>query len=846
MKKPKQVVDPKDYLVRNPACMLCKRCENVVHINMWGRGNPQAKYFIVLDTPSRSADFQRSLLDPDMRRWMYAIFEQVGINFGVECYITHAVKCGGENKKKPNAESIRACNPYLLAEIATIKPELVIGMGPIAASALLGKQAAPIKKLRNRVHTLADGTKAGFTFSPRLLALEPGQIQTIVDDINFLLGRNQHEQVLCNYEYNRVPTIPVDTSLWGFDIETKSLVPQRPDDDVLTASLAYGDGSAFGFELAHGQSVLGNTRPEREDYINRIVTNPAVELAGHTIKFDILFWETKYNVECTPKIFDIKVAATLLDENAPDKSLKHLVSAHTDMGHYEDSIDKKNLNDASLLEVLRYNTADADGSRRLVPILRNALRAEGLEPIFNFSMEAERTLIEIERTGVWIDKAWAAKVGVDTFNKRESAREKIFRIARREINFDAPQQVGSFLYDCLGLPVLAVTKEGQPRTDKENIRELTLLERLSPLQSQGLGALNEFKTAHTLWKKYFSTLYDYLKYDGRVHTTYNLGKGGNDYDDDDVGTVTGRLSSSNPNLQNIPIGSSMRGMFSATGVCSDIVLDRDHYNFLDGESRPSEWGFIGADYSQLEIRVAAFVAQEPALMRLFDEGLDVHTGVLADLKNISYKECLERLGDKNAKDYLTWKTMRVAVKRVNFGVLYGIGFRKLTRQLRAFDVFMPEEEVRTFMEKWFARYKKVTQWITATEDTTITTGQVRCPFGRVRHLIGASRKTDVGTRMLRQAVNTPIQATASEICLVAMILLDRKFSLDKRANARLLLQVHDMLGIEHKIKNITPEKMQDQIKHTMEVEVKSYIKDHFNVDFNIPLAVDIDAGERWS
>lgn len=836
--------------MRNPECKLCLRGERAATVCMWGTGATltKPKVMFILDSPNGRADFRGYVLDPDLYTWMKNICTMAGLRPGVDTYITYAVKCGGTavQNGKPKAKEIKACQPYLWEEISTIQPEFVICMGAAAIKAMYGKSAKTLKQIRNRITKVGirlktpegervTAFKMSATYSPRILAESPQLVIALAKDVETIIGKVQHESVNRRYTTNGQP-VPVLERDMGFDIETEGFIPYDKSKNILTAAIAGPPGRAHGVVLGHPEAPIHGQRSTNDEAILHSATQAGHRLFGHSIKFDLLWWTVKKGpVEA--EIFDTKVAHSLLDENAPDNSLKYLAATLTDLGHYGDDVDRANLRNEPLSKVLEYNNQDSDASLRVGRALEPALKAQGMRPLFEFLMRVEKVLVDVEATGVWIDKPWAVRAGKEIYAKMKVSEEDIYRLAGREINLDSPKQKVWFLYEHMGLPILQLTKGGDPSTDKTALVALRYVEGQSPAQKAATAAMSSFSSNNKLWKGYFVPLPELIQYDQRVHTTYNLGRGESDSGDGESGAKTGRLSSSNPNLQNISILPLVRGMFAATDIVEGVCED-------------SDWEFVGADYSQLELRVGAFLAQASAMIRSFKEGKDFHNATLSDVTGIPYEEILAIVKDKDhPQHYEIGKVKRVGVKRVNFGVFYGIGHRKLAKQLLAFDVVMDELEVKKLMEQWFEKNYEVRNWIDQVEEEILRTGKSVTPTGRVRHLIGASRDTKIGMRMLRQGVNTPVQSFASEICLAAMLLLNEDYRDELRSTGvqgrRIILQVHDMIGVEYNKKYHTREQVIKHMKHTMEVKVLGLLKDQFGIDFNVPLVADVDAAIRW-
>jgi DNA polymerase I len=713
--------------------------------------------------------------------------------------------------------------------------DIVISMGNAAALAtwrtVFGKGQVVLKKLRNRVF---EDTKSGpnpvkycFTYSPKIIPVEPKFLPIIISDLRWILGQRHVETVTRMYSFNEMPHSYPDEI--GLDFETEGFVPYDRSKQLLTGAISLRPGRGLGFNLGHPG---GPIHPEGKRFFKRVVEDRTVTLVGHEIKFDVKWAMSKCDAKLKAKLWDTKVAHALLDENSPDNSLKSLAAQYTDLGHYGDEIDRSKLRDAPLHKVIEYNTKDTDGPLRIKKIFEPEIKEQGLEPICGLLMDSLRVLAKMEHRGMYVDREWAIKEGVECYKELKKAEEELFRINGTEFNINSTAQVADLLYNKLGIPILTVSKKtGAPSTSKDALLTLKYGPELSPAQQEALDALTLRRKKDKLWSTYFVPLPENLRHDNRIHTTYNLGKGIAE-DNEEHGTVTGRLSSSNPNLQNIPIGSSMRGMFAAT----------------------PGWRFAGPDYSQLELRVAAYVSQETTMMRAFDEGRDIHTTVLAELTGKGYdylQEMFDAEGDGfPIPEYEHWKAQRVAIKRINFGVLYGIGPAKLNRLLLAVGVRMTDSEIRLLMKKWFAKYNKVVTWITKTENEALCTGKVRMPTGRIRHVLGASRDSAIGMRILRQSVNSPIQSIASDICLTAMNHLDVTFEGGKcdelgQPQARLVLQVHDMIGLEFNPIYYTDDEIKETVKTCMESKVIADWKDRFGIHFNVPLGVSMKLMERW-
>lgn len=594
----------------------------------------------------------------------------------------------------------------------------------------------------------------------------------------------------------------------GMDTETEGLNPYDKRMRIISFAVSPEPNKAF----AH--YALNSRDTEAISYFKGIVEDPRIILIGHNIKYDINWLAVKYGFKPKCMLFDTMFAQYLLNENIESNSLEYLSEMFDDLRGYKTGINRSDLKRMAKDDVLIYNSRDADTGRRLFDVYIPQLEREGLLPLMNASMEVLPVLSKMETRGVYLDQEWAAKEKFKLLENAITRRLKINDLAKKKVDPDSPQSMRHLLYTVMKMPVQVVTQTGLPSVGKEAIKRA--IERVDPGSNNEaiLREALEYKKEIKLVSTYYQPIPRWLEYDGRVHTTYRLGKQGGD--EGYGGTFTGRLSSDNPNLQNIPIGSVTRGMFAAT----------PGYIFFD------------ADYSQLELRVAAYLTQERLMMDAFGEGLDIHTKVMSDITGIPYDEIEERRHYDEAI-----KVQRVAIKRVNFGILYGVQAERLQKLLWLdLGITWPIEKCETLIRDWLAKYTEVQKWINYTKREAIDYGYITMPFGQRRRLPNASYKTADGRHALRQAINFPIQSTASWICLIGMTLLD-KWLTSSNLNGHLLMQVHDSIGLE--IMTDYPEKIAKQISRVMEEDVLEYMREFFDVRWNVPLRFEVTYGDRW-
>jgi DNA polymerase I-like protein with 3'-5' exonuclease and polymerase domains len=702
-----------------------------------------------------------------------------------EMAISHAFDVG-----KLDLASARA---RIAVEVQEFQPTHIIAFGDLSAQLFFAKKSK-MKSLRNRWFMF--GTyPVGFTYSPAAIKYNPYVRYTLRDDLIFFAG----PVVQAGFTDYRIVTDLVSLQEYlSFDIETNDLSPWEPHSEIVCCAVSRAPGIAR----------------VKEGFIENGSIASCV-LIGSNIKFDLL-WAKVFGVDLSAnKIFDLKVAFSLDDENMPDNSLKHHAAIHTSLGHYGDDIkpylkgSPNRIREFPIEKRQEYNLKDADASRQLYDVATKKLVDGGYMPLFELLMDVEKALVDIEYRGTYIDQAWAKRVGDDIALKGDTAKGILDDIS--PINYASPPQLRKLMYEGMGLPVLDRTKKGFPATNKWALMALKHT-KLHAEQLTLVDALLDYRKYEKLMNTYFNPLGTYVKGDGRIHTTYNLGRGYSSRDKDE-GSVS-RLSSSNPNLQNIPQGSEIRGMFAAT----------------PGQ----QWW--DADYSQLELRVAAYLAQDRAMMKIFDDGLDIHTGVLAQLMKKPYDYLVDIFKDDKHPEYEHWKRLRIVIKRLNFGILYGIGPKKLGKLLLyEAGIEMGYEEIKKLMDAWFTLYHGVRRWIKGTERWIVEGQEIRSPLNRTRHLWGASFDSALGRRILRQGVNFPIQSLAADITLTALLLLHRH-------KMNLLLTVHDSIAGES-----GPElAIEPTVRRIMEHDVVGELKSRFGFEFNVPLVIDFHTGDRWS
>lgn len=566
------------------------------------------------------------------------------------------------------------------------------------------------------------------------------------------------------------------------DTETTGLDPVRAK--LLGLSLAHRPGEGVYIPLGHAyegaptQLSLEAARRLVEPLLGG--TKPAV--VGHHLKFDEMVLR-RHGFRLGPPAFDTMVASYLLDPDA-QHGLKEMAQRElgATMTTYEQVTEKQRGKQLAFAEVkveaaTAYAGADALLSLELCERLAPRIEAEGLLPLLrDVELPLAMTLNDMELAGILVDTAALGAMGKVLEAQMIELEAKAKKAAGREFNINAPRQLEVLLFDELKLPVIKRTKTARS-TDAE---VLDALSEHHPLPA----VILEHRHLAKLKSTYLDALPGLVNPDtGRIHTRYSQ-----------TVAATGRLSSNDPNLQNIPVrteaGRAIRAAFVA----------------------PPGFRLLSADYSQIELRILAHLSHDPEFVAAFQSGDDVHARTAAGIFHVE-------------RDAVT-STMRRVAKTINFGVIYGMGDSALGKRLG-----IPREEAAAFIEAYFKRYAGVRAYLDRSLDEARSAGGVTTLLGRRRFLPDLSSGNRAARLQAeRIAQNTPIQGTAADILKAAMIRLRPPVV----PGSRMLLTVHDELIFE------VPEALVDQAGKLIQEAMAGVAK------LDVPLVVDVGSGKTWA
>ena len=565
-----------------------------------------------------------------------------------------------------------------------------------------------------------------------------------------------------------------------FDVETTSLDPRQAA--LVGISLSIAPGKAWYLPVGHSS---GNQLPIQQvmDKLKPLLEDRKAAKVAHNGKYDMTVLQ-KYRVNVQNLSFDTMIAAYLLGEKS--LGLKPLAFAKlgvemTPIANLIGSGAKQiSMAWVDIPRVAEYACADADMTCRLSKLLEAELKAQGLWKLFaEVEMPLLPVLLRMETNGVALDTAKLREMSWSMSERMAKLENEIYKSVGHAFNINSTQQLGAILYEELKLPKMRKTKSGYST-------EASVLEALKGAHPI-IELLLEYRQLTKLKSTYIDALPALIDPDtGRVHTSFNQ-----------TGTVTGRLSSSDPNMQNIPIrteeGKQVRKAFIAE---KDTSL------------------LLAADYSQIDLRALAHLSQDPKLVAAFAHGEDIHSTTASQVFSVPLSEVT--------------KDMRRLAKTVNFGVIYGMSEYGLEQATE-----LSREQAAQFIKAYFEKYSGVKEYLARTKKEAAEKGYVQTLLGRRRYIpeINASN-AQVRMAAERMAINMPVQGTSADIIKVAMIQLQHEMD-KERLEAKMILQVHDELLFELPQEELV--KLKELVLQIMPNAIK----------LSVPVKVDIKTGRSW-
>ncbi len=593
------------------------------------------------------------------------------------------------------------------------------------------------------------------------------------------------------HRYHLVDTIEKRTALIDvlsvaksicFDTETTSIDPNEAE--LVGMSFAIEKGEAWYVPLPKDREATNTILSE----FKPLLENEAIEKIGQNLKYDmiVLKW---HGIEVKGSLFDTMIAHYLIEPE-----LRHNMDylAETYLKYQPISIttligkkgkNQLNMGDIAVERVVDYACEDADITMQLKDVLAPKLKEDNLEELYQtIEVPLVESLVELEYNGINIDADYLETYSKELEIQIRDFENNIYENAGMQFNIASPKQVGEVLFDKLKIPYRwRKTKTGQYSTNEEKLTELSVdhpivadilrFRGLAKLKSTYVDALPRMMNPKT----------------GRIHSSFNQAL-----------TATGRLSSNNPNLQNIPIrtpeGAKVREAFIP---------------------RNSEYTLLAADYSQIELRLIAEISGDEAMLEAFQKGQDIHSATAARIFEVPFEEVT--------------KIQRYRAKTVNFSIIYGAGATNLSKQL---DI--KRTEASALIEQYFKQYSGLKSYMDSTVEYARENGYVSTLMGRRRFLRDINSKNGmIRSHAERNAVNTPIQGTAADMIKIAMVNVHQALK-EGNFKTKMILQVHDELVFDAHKDEL------DTIRPIIEEKMKNAIP-----NLKVPILVSMDTGDNW-
>lgn len=761
---------------RNRNCDRCELSQGCKTVCLFGTGNLKAEIVFVGEAPGESEDMLKEPFVGRAGELLNRYFEEFGIK-RKEVYITNIVKCRPPENMTPKAHHVKACIPYLGAELDYIKPKLIVCLGAVASKAILNNPQFSISKNRGKIlyspHETIKHIPVLCTYHPAgILRNQAWAVPTLQDFEKIIkyMKDGIPQPTKAKYKYG----VAKNANSIVVDIETTGLNMYNPSGNIICTGTSTSDFTGF---------VTKHT-----DKVRSILGDREITKVGHFFKFDMK-WFMQKGFEINGQIRDTAVEAHLLNENEPSFGLKELAMVYTDMGDYADEIDRilketKDITKVPEKKLMVYCAKDADATHRLHSQFMPKIVDQGLLPLYKSTMEGYKIIANAENAGVCIDEDRMNYLSTLYKKKIDKIYRKIYDISgSKEFNPDSSVQLGAFLTDKLNLPIYKTTKKGKISVDK------FVLDKLQRIDKTGFVKLIlQLRKLRLDYAKYLDPDKDIRSYDKRVHADFKI-----------IGTLTGRYSCANPNLQQVTKDSPIKSMFIS--------------RFKDGK-------IVQFDIDQGELRILAQHSKDKNLIKIFRSGQDIHRATASQVFNIS-------IDDVSTEQ-------RFAAKTINFGIIYGMGAEKLAATI---GTSLPKAS--QYIRDYKDRLPGVKKYIEEMEHDILVDGYVKSLFGRYRHIPIIDDEDNLAVRKAkRQAVNSPIQGGLHDLNIIFMRQLHQEL-LRGKCRSVIILVVHDSIIVD------CPDVEVDYVVDAAREVVQQLDTKPFGFELVIPITISVGIGNNW-
>ena len=617
---------------------------------------------------------------------------------------------------------------------------------------------------------------------------EPGEKNFSQDKISkpSKINTKQYQKITKENDLNKLIIDLNKKSIISVDTETSSLDPQVAE--LIGISLSYAENISYYIPVGH-KNIKGLNKDFVIKKLKPILEDPSIKKVGQNIKYDFIILK-KYGVELN-SVEDTMLLSYTLDAGNNRHNMDTLSELH--LNHktisYKDLVGsgKKQLkfSEVDIDKATEYAAEDADVTLRLYEILSERVSDEKLSQIYEaFEKPMIKILSKLETYGIKVDDNYLKELSKKFEKRLEKIEKEIFKISGKEFNIGSPKQLGEIIYNELKIAKLKKTKKGSLATSAKILEDLALTGQKFP------NLILEWRQVSKLKSTYTDALQDHINKDTkRVHTSFLL-----------AATNTGRLASSDPNLQNIPIKTS-----DGKEIRKAFIAEKNNV-------------LISADYNQIEMRILADMADVKELKKAFKQNQDIHKLTASQVFGVPINKISE---DQRRK-----------AKAINFGIIYGITQYGLAKQIS-----VSNEEAQEFINSYFKKFPEIKDYMNSTIKSCRKLGYVSNIFGRRIHLRGINDKNfSVRSFQERAAINAPIQGSAADIIRLAMIKIDN--ILEEKKIAKMLLQIHDELIFE------CLKKDENNVKKLIQNAMVSVSSSEYH-KFSIPLEVGVNSGNNW-
>lgn len=613
-------------------------------------------------------------------------------------------------------------------------------------------------------------------------------LKTIAESLDLKIIRKNYnnkadyKNIYTNKELEGLRTKLNKKSFFAFDTETTSLDSMKAK--LVGVSFSIKPHEAYYIPINHHDKNIDISEKKVLEFLKEVMTESKFTIIGQNIKYDMNVLE-KYSIKFSCKIHDTMVMSYVYNSTGKhdlntlaEKYLNYTTIKYEELAG--SGAKQKLFSEIDADKATNYACEDADITLRLYNFLYEKLSSnkEQLNLYEKIELPLVKILSKIELNGVNINEKSLSKQSKSLGKRIKVIEKNIYKLAGKEFNISSPKQLQEIFYDVLKLPIIKKTPKGQPSTNEDVMLELSDLNELPKL-------VLDFRNLTKLKNTYTDRLGEQVNQSTKkLHTSYNQ-----------TVTITGRLSSSNPNLQNIPIRTE-----DGRNIRKTFVASKNHK-------------ILSADYSQIELRVMAHLSKDKSLIESFLKSEDIHSETAKEVFSL----------DKEPT-----KDQRRAAKTINFGLIYGISSYGLSRQLK-----IDNNAAKEYIEKYFLRYKGVKKFMDNIKAEAKKNGYVSTILGRRIYLPNITHNNfQIRSASERTAINAPIQGTAADILKIAMIHIDEWMN-KSDGKIKMLMQVHDELVFE--VENDFLDNAIDKINELMS---NCYT-------LNVPLIVDIGTGDNW-